>query len=357
MSVATIVGEIDAIVWEADTRRHRFSFVSKRAEDMLGYPLSAWLGEDDFWRDTVEPDDLGLAELYFHDAAGTGADHDHEYRVRDAADRVLWVCDRVRVVSDGEGEPRLLGVTVDVTVRRELEERLVQAQKIDAVGRLAGGVAHDFDDLLSVIGSCTDVLLARTKDETSLGRLREIGQAAGRAGELVAQLLAFGRRAPGGGELGDGTMPSVKAPTARAADEGDAQAQGVGRTPVVLVVEQDPAVRGLARSTLEQSGFGVQEAANGREALEFLEQGSARVELLLSDVAMPDVSGPKLLAGLTPLGHAARVLFISGHADSQILRRGLDETTVGVVRKPFTAAQLSARVAQVMAEGTPRPSD
>ena len=111
--LASILGEIDAIVWKADTRRRRFSFVSKRAEDMLGYPISAWLHEDDFWRRIVEPDDLGLAELYFQDAAGGGGDHGHAYRVRDAADRVVWVRDRVRVVSGRDGEPRLHGVTVD----------------------------------------------------------------------------------------------------------------------------------------------------------------------------------------------------------------------------------------------------
>jgi len=351
------LGEIDAIVWKADAIRRRFSFVSKRAEEMLGYPLSAWLHEDDFWRRIVEPDDLGLAELYFQDASGGGGDHDHEYRVRDAADREVWVWDRVRVIPGDDGEPRLHGVTVEVTARRELAERLLQAQKIDAVGRLAGGVARDFDSLLAVIGGCTDLLLARTKDEASLGQLREIGRAAERAGELVAQLLAFGRRAPGHGELGDETALSVMTPTAKAAVEDDEQTEDFERAPLALVVEEDPAVRRLARSTLEQSGYRVHEAVNGREALEFLEQRSARVELLLSELAMPEVSGPELLAGLAPLGHATRVLFISGYADSQLLRSGLDDTAVGVVHKPFTPAELSERVAEVMAEELPLASD
>ena len=172
------------------------SFVSKRAVDMLGYPLDAWLNEDDFWKHIVEPEDLPLAELYFQEAIGHARDHDHEYRARTATGEVIWLRDRVRVAPGDDMESRLHGVTVDVTARRELEERLIQSQKLDAVGQLAGGVAHDFNNLLVVISGYTDLLLASVKDASSLVQLQEISQAAGRAGELVAQLLAFGRRAP-----------------------------------------------------------------------------------------------------------------------------------------------------------------
>jgi PAS domain S-box-containing protein len=498
--LASILGEIDAIVWESDVERRRFSFVSKRAEDMLGYPLSTWLGEDDFWHRIVEPEDLPLAELYFKEAAGGGSDHDHEYRVHRPDGQSVWVRDRVRVVSGEDDESRLHGVTVDVTSRRELEERLIQAQKMDAVGRLAGGVAHDFNNLLVVVSGYTDLLLGRVEDDTSLAQLREISQAASRAGELVAQLLAFGRRAPSRSELvdlnalirdiepmlhrlinqdssllvegGDGlahvradpgqleqvlvnlvinardAMPHggeirvqtmhVDLDAAREAELGSAedgwvllrvaddgsgmtsetqarmfepffttkepekgtglglatvfgiveQASGKivvdtelgrgttfsiyiraaaeshdnldkpgdeGNAPVVVVVEDEPAVRRLVRSILEESGYRVHEAANGRDALEFLEQRSGRVDLLLSDVAMPDVSGPELVARLTPLGHATRVLFMSGYADSQLLSRGLDDRTIGVLHKPFTPAELSARVAEVMSGEETQP--
>ena len=191
------------IVWEADVKRARFSFVSKRAEDMLGYPVSAWLDDDDFWRAIVEPEDLSLAELYFQEAIGRASDHDYVYRVRNSDGQTVWVRDRVRAVRDGDGELRLRGVTGDITDHRELEERLLQSQKMDAVGQLAGGVAHDFNNLLVVISGYTELLLGRVTDDESLAQLREIDQAAGRAGELIAQLLAFGRRAPNIDELVD----------------------------------------------------------------------------------------------------------------------------------------------------------
>jgi PAS domain S-box-containing protein len=199
--LSSIVDEVDAIVWEADPKRSRFSFVSERAQQLLGYPTEAWLGEDDFWRRIVEPCDLELAELLFREAAGAARDHDHEYRVRHADGRLVWVRDRVRVVRGDGGEARLHGVTVDMTASRALEEDLLQAHKLEAMGEFADGVAHDFGNLLAVIDKQTQLLLARVRDEVFKLRLQEISEAAVRAGELVAQLLAFGHGAGAGDGL------------------------------------------------------------------------------------------------------------------------------------------------------------
>src|SRR5918996_620307 len=79
--LASILGEIDAIVWESDAERRRFTFVSRRAE-LLGYPVSSWLDEEAFWHSIVHPDDVELAELYFRDAVEHGEDHEYDYRVR-----------------------------------------------------------------------------------------------------------------------------------------------------------------------------------------------------------------------------------------------------------------------------------
>ncbi len=83
----------------------------------------------------------------------------------------------------------------DLTRRRELEQQLCQAQKMEAVGRLAGGVAHDFNNLLTVISGYTELLIAHTPDgDSSLSQLNEVRDAAERAAELTSQLLAFSRR-------------------------------------------------------------------------------------------------------------------------------------------------------------------
>ncbi len=90
---------------------------------------------------------------------------------------------------------RHLSVLHDVTERRQLEQRLLQAQKLDSVGTLAGGVAHDFNNMLMAIGGYSQLLLSRLEpDSLESGHAEEIARAAGRAAKLTAQLLAFGRR-------------------------------------------------------------------------------------------------------------------------------------------------------------------
>jgi two-component system cell cycle sensor histidine kinase/response regulator CckA len=92
-----------------------------------------------------------------------------------------------------EGRPAALVLAHDVTERRRLEERLTQAEKMEAIGRLAGGVAHDFNNLLTVISGYAEILLARP-DMPGRDHIGEIAHAAEQASSLTRQLLAFSRR-------------------------------------------------------------------------------------------------------------------------------------------------------------------
>jgi two-component system cell cycle sensor histidine kinase/response regulator CckA len=92
-----------------------------------------------------------------------------------------------------EDRPAALVLAYDVTERRRLEERLLQAERLEAIGRLAGGVAHDFNNLLTVIGGYAELLLARS-DGGGRAELGEIAHAAKQAASLTHQLLAFSRR-------------------------------------------------------------------------------------------------------------------------------------------------------------------
>jgi diguanylate cyclase (GGDEF)-like protein/PAS domain S-box-containing protein len=137
-----ILQGVDAIVWEADPDTLSFSFVSERAEEMLGYPLEDWF-ERDFWAQHIHPHDRERALRECREATEAGRDHEFEYRSIAADGRVVWIRDIVRV-DDGV----LRGVMIDVTEQREAEEELrFQAQLLDTVG--AAVVATDRSGLIT----------------------------------------------------------------------------------------------------------------------------------------------------------------------------------------------------------------
>ena len=111
---------------------------------------------------------------------------------------VRWIIARGKSIKDAQGNVlRILGTITDITDRKQLENQLLQAQKLEAVGRLAGGVAHDFNNLLTAIIGNAELLLEDlppgNQIETDIG---EIKKAADRAASLTRQLLAFSRRQP-----------------------------------------------------------------------------------------------------------------------------------------------------------------
>ena len=313
-----LIQSVDAIVWEADAATFQMTFVSRRAEEIIGYPVENWVSDPSFWASHIDPADRDRIVALGRAAVARGEDFELEYRMLAADGRTVWLRDKVRVVKDGDGHPRQLrGVMLDVTqekqaeeerarlslaveqaaeailitdpagvisyvnpafervtgyarsevlgqnprmlksgkhgeefyknlwgtllrgevwsgrvinrrkdgttyeaeavispVRdmatrivnyvavqrdvtreRQLEEQVRQSQKIEAIGRLAGGVAHDFNNLLTIISGYSDLLLARSgTEDATRGHVTEIKKAADRAASLTRQLLAFSRR-------------------------------------------------------------------------------------------------------------------------------------------------------------------
>ena len=198
-----LVQGLDAIVWEAEARDLRFTFVSQRAEGLLGFPPEHWLREPDFFALRLHPEDRGRALDVCRAAVVAGADHEFEYRSVAADGRVVWLRDIVHVVRDSQGRPRQLrGLTVDLTERKRAEaalhaseEQLRQAQKMEAVGQLAGGIAHDFNNLLMVIQGDSELIRRKIPEEHPLRRnVDGIRDAAQQAATLTRQLLAFSRK-------------------------------------------------------------------------------------------------------------------------------------------------------------------
>lgn len=387
----------------------------------------------------------------------------------------------------------------DVSRQRHMEEEFRQAQKMEAVGRLAGGIAHDFNNLLTVIGASSDFLLQDIDgDAKELAQdIREIKRATDRAASLTRQLLTFSRRqlvkpqlldfngvvsemetmlrrligedfmlltqyaddtgfvrldrgqleqivvnlvvnardamasggvvnlrtgndrrvAPGGSlhagrisdwvtltvsDTGTGMDEQTRAhifePFFTTKDQGKGTGLGLSTvygivsqaggdivvssemdvgteftlffpsteetivpapaavvfpdtlrgSETVLVVEDEEALRRLTRRILESRGYNVVEAANGNEAIRVMASSHARVDLLLSDVVMPGMSGRELVERLVPVYPWLRVLFMSGYTEDMMLHHRVAELGVAVLEKPFSRDDLAHAVRTVL---------
>jgi PAS domain S-box-containing protein len=128
-------------------------------------------------------------------AVGEGRPYALERRIRRSDGSVRVVMEHAEVVRDPGGRPRrLVGTVQDVTDRYSLEERLRQSEKMEAIGRLAGGVAQDFNDVLTAIRASADMLMKQTLSGGAKEEAEHIRSAVGQAGGLIRQLLTVGRR-------------------------------------------------------------------------------------------------------------------------------------------------------------------
>jgi two-component system cell cycle sensor histidine kinase/response regulator CckA len=120
----------------------------------------------------------------------------------------------------------------------------------------------------------------------------------------------------------------------------------------VLLVEDDGAVRRLARVVLERAGYRVMEAENPKVAFRLAKEAGERIDLLLSDLIMPESDGPPLFLQLVALRPALRVLYMSGYADEAIVRHGVIVEGTPFLQKPFTPPSLTRMVREVL-DGPP----
>jgi CheY-like chemotaxis protein len=117
----------------------------------------------------------------------------------------------------------------------------------------------------------------------------------------------------------------------------------------VLVVEDELAVRRLASRVLRARGYRVLEASDGVEALQLMDRHGGPLDLVLTDIIMPGLSGPALVARLLPATPDLKVLYITGYSEEAIRQHGLLPAGGALLEKPFTAHQLAERVHAALA--------
>lgn len=120
----------------------------------------------------------------------------------------------------------------------------------------------------------------------------------------------------------------------------------------ILLVDDEAPVRAVVRLMLERLGYRVIEAANGAEALGIIETSMDRIDLVLTDVVMPELHGGDLAEVLLTREPWRRVLYMSGYARDDIMRRGLAQPGTALLKKPFTPDGLARAVRDVLDSGS-----
>jgi len=407
-------------------------------------------------------------------------------------------------VEGGSGEETVIVNIIETTEQRALERQFAQSQKMDTVGQLAGGVAHDFNNVLTAIIGFSDLLLANHRpSDPSFQDIMNIKQNANRAAGLVRQLLAFSRRQtlrpqvlwlgevlselsillarllgenvklefvhgrelwpikadlnqfetviinlavnardamPEGGTMtvrtlnlpadevkkfdhkplpeidyvliemedtgsgippevqekifepffttkevgkgtglglstvygivkqtgahihftsnvGEGTVFRIFVPrfvpeegevTASVSEEGDAEIADLTGSASILLVEDEEAVRAFAARALSSRGYKIYEAESGVDALEVMDEAGGKIDLVVSDVVMPELDGPSLLRELRKKRPDLKIIFISGYAEDAFKKNLPEGEDFQFLPKPFSLKQLAIAVKETL---------
>jgi PAS domain S-box-containing protein len=185
--IGTWVAELDGsdhLGWSAETHR------------IFGVAPGQFAGNSEAFFTFVHPDDREMVRAAKRAAMAARAPYGVEHRIVLQDGRVRWVHAHANVLSDSQGRGlRMVGTVQDITERRQLEDQLRQSQKMEAIGRLAGGIAHDLNNALTAIAGYADLALGEVEaDHPARADVEEIRRAAERAGSVTRQLLAFSRK-------------------------------------------------------------------------------------------------------------------------------------------------------------------
>jgi PAS domain S-box-containing protein len=492
-----VAEQVNDVIFTMD-QDGRTTFLSPRLEAITGYTPAELVGKKLVDKLPVSERERAGAVIREMLAGSGRVDREIQLEVLARGGRKILMEAHLTADRDPHGTRQIYGVARDVSERARLLEQLAQAQKMEAVGRLAGGVAHDFNNLLTaIIGYCDYSMLSLDDRDTLARNLDEIKKAGNRAAALTQQLLAFSRRQvmqprlldlnllvanlekmlkrllgedvvldtspapdlgcvladpgqieqvvmnlcinardamPRGGRIlvetsnesldssrresrytvargdyvrlrivdtGIGMSPEIKSHlfepffttkeagkgtglglstvygivkqtggyiwvesepgkgTAvdiffpRAAGSADVESSGAprevrGGPESILVVEDEPMIRTLVRNVLTSHGYTVFEADNGETAQEIFHERGKNINLIVTDVVLPGLSGRELVERLGALRPGVPALFMSGYTRDIIDNHGVLRAGLAFLQKPFTPESLLLKIREVL---------
>jgi len=498
-TLATLISNIPGLAYRCRGDRERtMEFVSRGCLELTGHtPVDLVRNARVSFGSLIHPDDLDYVLEEIRSAVAERLPFRLQYRISTASGDQKWVWEQGCGVFGEAGELEALeGLITDTTERKQLEEEFLQAQKMEAIGRLAGGIAHDFNNLLTgIISGCRiaeDLIEGNTEAANVLGQIR---REARRGAGMTRQLLDFSRKRPiqrqelnlndivaeseemlrklldedvelvveldpfesrivadpgqmeqmlmnlsvnardampDGGTLSL-RVSSFSAPESRpglpsgeyvllsVADDGCGMddrtrarifepfftTKGVGkgtglglstvfgmvqefggfidvesrvgqgsvfqlyfprvegtardaapdpqRAPpagsgsgTILVVEDEPLVRAGIRHFLRSLGYRVLDAKDPKVALRMCREHAGEIDVLLTDIVMPGMSGTSLAREVQAMRPAVRVLYMSAYSDEALVEQGRVESGVAVLEKPFEESELARRIRAAM---------
>jgi two-component system, cell cycle sensor histidine kinase and response regulator CckA len=191
----SLFDNLDDVFFSVDIRERQIVQISPSCKRILGFPPQAFFSNPMLWKEITFPADRSQFAEAEADLS-VGRSWQNETRIQRSSGEISWVQSKIKPFLDDTGAlARIDGVISDISVRKQLEEQLRHSQKLEAVGRLAGGVAHDFNNLLTAILGYSELALNGLERGSELHQeIEEIKIAGERASSLTRQLLAFSRK-------------------------------------------------------------------------------------------------------------------------------------------------------------------
>jgi PAS domain S-box-containing protein len=192
-----VVENIREVFWMSDMDTKQVLYVSPRYEQVWGRPCSELYKTPQAWIEAVHPEERERVLAAFN-VNLAGGRYSEEYRIIRPDGSVRWILDRgFPVQGEKPGSRRMVGIAEDITERKQAEEKFLRAQRVETIGTLTGGIAHDLNNILAPIMMSAPLLRQELEPEEMEKLLNTIETCAQRGANLVRQLLSFGRGAEG----------------------------------------------------------------------------------------------------------------------------------------------------------------